>query len=96
MRYLDFALYHGFTPAPCRPYRAQTKGKVERCIGYIRQNFWVGTHFVDLDDLNGQAREWLASVANVRIHGTTGLPRSAGCPQNCCTACQPNASTPAG
>jgi transposase len=72
-RYLDFALYYGFTPYPCRPYRAQTKGKVERTIGYIRENFWVGTHFVDLDDLNAQRWEWLASVANVRVHGTTGV-----------------------
>ena len=73
-RYLDFALYYGFTPYPCKPYRAQTKGKVERMMGYVRQNFWVGTHFVDLDDLNGQGLEWLASVANVRLHGTTGVP----------------------
>jgi hypothetical protein len=72
-RYLDFALYYGFTPYPCRPYRAQTKGKVERSMGYVRQNFWVGTHFVDLDDLNQQGLEWLASVANVRLHGTTGV-----------------------
>ena len=72
-RYLDFALYYGFTPYPCKPYRAQTKGKVERMVGYVRQNFWVGTHFVDLDDLNGQGLEWLADVANVRLHGTTGV-----------------------
>ena len=43
-------------------------------MGYVRQNFWVGTHFVDLDDLNGQGLEWLTSVANVRVHGTTGVP----------------------
>jgi transposase len=72
-RYLDFALYYGFSPYPCRPYRAQTKGKVERTIGYVRQNFWVGTHFVDLEDLNAQALQWLATVANVRQHGTTGV-----------------------
>jgi len=72
-RYLDFALYYGFTPQPCKPYRAQTKGKVERSIGYVRQNFWVGTHFSDLDDLNRQVLSWLAEVANVRIHGTTGM-----------------------
>jgi transposase len=72
-RYLDFALYYGFSPYPCKPYRAQTKGKVERSIRYLQQNFWVGTHFVDLADLNSQALEWLASVANVRIHGTTGV-----------------------
>jgi len=72
-RYLDFALYHGFSPHPCKPYRAQTKGKVERSIGYVQQSFWVGTHFVDMPDLNNQALEWLQSVANVRIHGTTGV-----------------------
>jgi transposase len=72
-RYLDFALYYGFSPYPCKPYRAQTKGKVERSIGYVQQSFWVGTHFVDVLDLNSQALEWLQSVANVRVHGTTGV-----------------------
>jgi transposase len=72
-RYLDFALYYGFSPYPCKPYRAQTKGKVERSIRYVQQNFWVGTHFVDVIDLNRQALDWLDTVANVRIHGTTGV-----------------------
>lgn len=72
-RYLDFALYYGFSPYPCKPYRAQTKGKVERSVRYVQQNFWVGTHFADLADLNRQVGEWLATVANVRIHGTTGV-----------------------
>lgn len=71
-RYLDFALYSGFRPHACRPYRAQTKGKVERGVGYVRQNFWCGLHFTDLDDLNRQAREWMNGVANPRVHGTTG------------------------
>jgi transposase len=71
-RYLDFATYSGFTPHPCRPYRAQTKGKVERGIKYVRQNFWAGLHFTDLDDLNQQVQQWLNGIANVRIHGTTG------------------------
>ncbi len=72
-RYLDFALYYGFSPYPCKPYRAQTKGKVERSIGYVQQSFWVGTHFTDVADLNSQVLEWLQGVANVRIHGTTGV-----------------------
>ena len=37
----DFAHHHGFVPRLCRPYRAQTKGKVERFIHYLRHNFWV-------------------------------------------------------
>lgn len=71
-RYLDFANHSGFSPRPCRPYRAQTKGKVERGIKYVRQNFWCGLHFTDLDDLNRQAQCWMNEIANVRVHGTTG------------------------
>jgi transposase len=71
-RYLDFAAYHGFTPRACAPYRARTKGKVERGVRYVRGNFWVGLTFSDLDDLNQQARSWTDTVANVRVHGTTG------------------------
>jgi transposase len=71
-RYLDFAHYYGFAPQACRPYRAQTKGKVESGIRYVRGNFWPGLRFVDLADLNRQALDWLDFTANVRIHGTTG------------------------
>jgi transposase len=71
-RYLDFAHYYGFTPRACRPYRAQTKGKVERGIRYVRGNFWLGLHFSDLADLNRQAILWLDRVANRGLHGTTG------------------------
>jgi transposase len=71
-RYLDFAGYYGFTPKACRPYRAQTKGKVEAGVRYVRINFWPGLRFVDLADLNRQTRDWLDLTANRRIHGTTG------------------------
>ena len=71
-RYLDFALVHGFRPRACQPYRAQTKGKVENGVGYVRINFWPGLHFSDLADLNQQALTWLNGIANPRIHGTTG------------------------
>jgi transposase len=71
-RYLDFADYYGFSPRACQPYRAQTKGKVESGVSYVRKNFWVGLDYVDLDDLNRQAVGWLDTIANVRIHGTTG------------------------
>lgn len=71
-RYLDFAHYYGFSPRACQPYRAQTKGKVENGIKYVRGNFWPGLRFRDLADLNHQARAWLDGTANVRCHGTTG------------------------
>lgn len=70
-RYLDFAHYYGFTPRACWPRRAQTKGKVESGIKYVRGNFWPGLHFADLEDLNGQALGWLNNIANQRVHGTT-------------------------
>jgi len=70
-RFLDFALRLGFGVQLCRPYRAQTKGRVESGIKYLRGNFWPGAHFVDDADLNRQARAWLDEVADARLHGTT-------------------------
>lgn len=72
VRYMDFADYYGFSPRACRPYRAQTKGKVESGVRYVRGNFWPGLKFVDLADLNRQAHDWLDQTANLRVHGTTG------------------------
>ena len=68
---LALAKHFGFLPRACRPYRAKTKGKVERPFSYIRQDFFLGRSFRNLHDLNEQLRDWLASVANVRLHGTT-------------------------
>lgn len=70
-RFLDFTRHHGFEVKRCRPYRPRTKGKVERSVAYLRDSFLNGRTFHGLDDLNAQARHWLGSVANVRIHGTT-------------------------
>ena len=38
----DFAGFYGFKPILCRPYRGQTKGKVERTVQFVRDNFMVG------------------------------------------------------
>lgn len=70
-RYLDFAAHYGFVPKACWPYRAQTKGKVESTVGYVKKNFFVGIRFTDLADLNEQACIWIDEVANVRLHQTT-------------------------
>jgi transposase len=78
-RFLDFALLHGFTPRFCQPYRPRTKGKVERGVGYVRQNFWVrvapavASKDLDLSGLNGCAATWSETVANGRVHGTHGM-----------------------
>jgi len=67
----DFAGFYGFKPILCRPYRGQTKGKVERTVAYVRDNFMVGIKYTSLDDLNRQAMNWLIKI-NGKIHGTTG------------------------
>ena len=72
--FLDFARYWGFRPRLCRPYRAQTKGKVESGVKYVRRNFLCGLQGREpsgLEDLNAQLREWTWNVANQRVHGTT-------------------------
>jgi transposase len=76
----DFARHHGFLPHLCRPYRAQTKGKVERFIHYLRHSFWVALDSrlrplglrVDVATANIEVRKWLRDTANLRVHGTTG------------------------
>lgn len=68
---LDLARHYGFQPKACRPYRAKTKGKVERPFRYIREDFFLGATFCNLDDLNAQLRHWLDNVANPRVHATT-------------------------
>ena len=68
---LAFASHHGYLPKACKAYRAKTKGKVERPFRYIREDFFLGRSFRNLDDLNAQFRQWLDQVANVRLHATT-------------------------
>lgn len=69
---LDVARHYGFQPRACQPYRAKTKGKVERPFRYIREDFFLGRSFRNLEDLNKQFQQWLETVANARRHATTG------------------------
>ena len=74
--FLRFAHHWSFRIRACRPYRAKTKGKVERPIRYVRGNFVYGREFVGDADLEAQCRRWLDDVANVRVHRTTNaVPR---------------------
>lgn len=66
-----FADYWGFEPRLCAPYRARTKGKVESGVKYVKRNFLPGRTFVDEQDFAEQLREWMTTVADERIHGTT-------------------------
>ena len=77
--FYDFAKYHAFVPRLCRPYRAKTKGKVERFIKYLRESFFVPLYAtakqsgqeLDLVTINVECTKWLNEVANQRIHQTT-------------------------
>jgi transposase len=66
-----FAQHWGFVPKLCRPYRAQTKGKVESGVKYVKRNFAPGRTFRDLEDFNTQLAAWQGDIADLRIHGTT-------------------------
>ena len=73
---LEMAKHHGFSPRLCKPYRPQTKGKVERFIGYLRGSFYVPLKAtckqcdikLDVKLANHKVKEWLREVANVRVH----------------------------
>ena len=69
--FLRFAAHWGFRIRACRPYRAKTKGKVERPIRYLRESFLYGREFLGDADLAAQADAWVEGVANRRVHGTT-------------------------
>jgi transposase len=72
IEFVRFAAHWDFRIRACRPYRARTKGKVERPIHYVRNNFFYGRQFLNDEDLNQQALSWLAHKANQRVHRTTG------------------------
>lgn len=70
-RFVDFSLRVGFEVRLCRPYRPQTKGKVERAIRYVQDNFLPTAEPVHVPHLNVLARAWCVEVADVRLHATT-------------------------
>ena len=63
--------HYGAVPRACRPYRAKTKGKIERPYRYVRQDFFLARSFRNLDDLNAQFDDWRTQIANPRVHATT-------------------------
>ncbi len=76
---LDFAKHHGFQLKVCRPYRAKTKGKVERFNRYLRYSFYnpLASRLksagltLDVQTANMEVLKWLKETANQRVHGTT-------------------------
>ena len=71
-RFLAFARYWGVRPRACAPYRARTKGKDERGVGYVKRNAIAGHRFGSWAAMEAHLAGWTREVADVRIHGTTG------------------------
>jgi transposase len=70
-RYKDFADHFGFTIAPCGVRQPHEKGRAENAVGYVKKNFLAGLELTDFCLVNPAARQWLDTVANVRVHGST-------------------------
>jgi len=67
-----FADYWGFRPRACAPYRARTKGKDERGVGYVKRNAVAGHGFANWAGFEAHLDWWMREIADVRVHGTTG------------------------
>lgn len=70
-RYLDFAAHYGFQPVACNVGKGNEKGRVENGVGYVKKNFLAGLQIPSFPALNPAARQWLETVANVRVHRET-------------------------
>src|SRR5713226_394366 len=68
--FADFMASIGVAPRVCKAYTPQTKGKVERTVGFAKYSYWAGVSFTDIDDLNRQAHIWCERI-NLRVHRTT-------------------------
>jgi transposase len=69
---LAFARHWGFRPRACAPYRARTKGKTERGVGYVKRNAIAGRSFASWEAFEAHLAGWERDIANARVHGTTG------------------------
>jgi len=70
-RYLDFAAHHGFQVRACNVRAPHEKGRVENAVGYIKNNFLPGLELPSLSAVQTAAAQWMAEVANRRVHATT-------------------------
>lgn len=69
-RFKAFSQYWGIQPIACSPYRARTKGKDERMVGYVKNNAIAGREFPHWEALVNHLQKWNAEIADTRIHGS--------------------------
>ncbi len=75
-RFHQYATTAGFRIHACEGYDPESKGKVEAGVKYVKQDCLYGETFRNEQHLREHVQDWLDTVANVRIHGTTGeVPR---------------------
>jgi len=70
-RFKDRMDFYGVDIRLCRYYRAQTKGKVESGVKYVKRNALAGRRFESFEALNAWLDQWCRTIADERIHGTT-------------------------
>lgn len=70
-RFKDRMDFYGVDIRLCRYYRAQTKGKVESGVKYVKRNALAGRRFESFEALNVWLDRWARTIADERIHGTT-------------------------
>ena len=71
---VEFGKHWGVNLRACAPYRARTKGKVERGVGYVKRNAIAGYTFESWETFEAHLVWWMREVSDIRIHGTTGEP----------------------
>lgn len=75
---LRFAAAYGFKPQACWMEDPESKGKVENAISYLRRDFYYGTEFPSLSELQRQVRTWMDEVANAQVsEATDAVPAEA-------------------
>lgn len=70
-RFEDFLAYYGVVPKACKPYRAQTKGKIEKAVDYLKSNFLQRRLPDTLEELNHEVLKWLDNVVHQKPNQTT-------------------------
>jgi transposase len=69
--YINLANWYNFSPIPCRIKTPTDKGKVESMVKYVKNNFFKGREFKDIDECNRKLKEWQEEICNQRIHSIT-------------------------
>ena len=72
-RYLEFSKYHAIRISATAPGKPRSKGKIERAIRYIKENFFVDVAFDSLEDLNEKLLHWCREVSDNRVLGQPHL-----------------------